>query len=303
MKSDFEQNQQQGYFVNWKTSYDYPLDPSLSTVNESPKIRYTYKLHRPPKAGKPLLIEEKTFPFLLSISQEKKHILIDSKTFYIKDIRDRKDTPFNTIVFNLDGPPLVTTETSQVIMNRYFNEKPLSYAFIQYIAKSLGFHHRCPYVSGHNIFVPETGSANDSTSWYAMHHIIHTVELKKSNQMKLTIRQDHELLLDISPHSFNEQVERAAILSHVQYVAIKELAGLYPDISTFYYLNELNIVERRLKNPEFTPVRYPLRKLVHFVSHYRLNEMLEKIFKENNPYIDEVKNQFIKDFKKNPPFK
>lgn len=303
MKTDFERYQQQEYFANLKKSYDQLTDPTLFTINEMPDITYAYETHLPPRAIKPLLITDENLPFLLTISQEKSHILMDSKTFYVKDIRDRKDTPFNTIVFSLDEPPLVTTETSRTIMERYFIQKPLHYTFIQYIGKSLGFHQRCPFVSGHDIFIPEKGSAHDSTSWYAAHHIRYTVDIKKANQVHVFFRQHHELQLNISAHSFNDQIDRSAILSHIQYSVVDELVSLYHDTKASHCKDELNIVELRLKNPAFSPVRYSLKRLVRFVAHFRLNELLEKIFGEKSPYIEEIKTQFIKLFKKDIPSK
>lgn len=298
MKTDFERYQQQEYFANLKKSYDQLTDPSLFTINEMSDIMYTYAAHLPPRTIKPLLITDKDLPLLLKVSQEKTHILIDSKTFYIKDIRDRKDTPFNTIAFSLDGPPLVTIETSKIIMERYSQQKPFPYTFIQYIGKSLKFHQRCPFVSGHDIFIPEKGSTHDSTSWYAAHHICYTVEMKKTNQVHVFFRQHHELQLNISAHSFNDQIERAAILSRIQYTIVDELISLYRDTQNSHYTDELNIVERRLKHPSFIPVRYSLKKLIYFIAHFRLNELLEKTFGEKSPYIDEIKVQYIKIFKK-----
>lgn len=297
MKSEFEQEQQQECFANWKKSYDDPKELPHSAVNEAANLRYTYEDHLQTNAGKPLLIEDEYLPFLLSISQEKNHILIDPSTFYVKDIRDRKDTPFNTIVFSLTEPPLVTTEVSKVVMERYFNQKPLSYAFIQSIGKSLGFHQRCPFVSGHEIFIPERGSTNDSTSWYAVHHILYVVEIKKTNQMRVFIRHHHDLLLDISPHSFNEQIERATTLAHVQCSLANETFSLFNNTHTSHRADELNIVEKRLNDPAFIPICFTLKKFIHFTAHYRLSEWMEKTFGEKNPYIDESRAQLFKDYK------
>lgn len=302
MKTDFEYQQQQICFANWRKSYEQLTDSSLDIVSDVPDITYTYKTHSP-RAIKPLSIADQNLPSLLKISHVKTHIFIDSKTFYIKDIRDLKDIPFNTMVFSLDEPPLVTTEVSRTIMERYFKQKPLHYNFIQYIGKSIGIHQRCPFVSGHEIFIPERGSAHDSTSWYAAHHIHNAIEDKKANQMQVFFRQRHELQLNISAHSFNEQIERSAILSHMQHAMVDELISLYRDTKASHCDDELNIVEKRLKQPMFVPVRYALKKLVNFVAHYRLNEYLEKIFGEKSPFIDDFRATFLKKFKKDPPRK
>lgn len=297
MKSDFEHEQHQEYFTNWKKSYDAQKELPNNFLNELPGLRYAYEAHLQPNTRKPLLIEEDNLPFLLSISQEKSHILIDSSTYYVKDIRDRKDTPFNTIVFSLTEPPLVTREVSKVVMERYFDQKPLCYAFIQSLGKSFGFHQRCPFVSGHEIFIPEKGSTNNSTSWYAAHHILYVVELKKTNQMRVFFRQHHDLLLDISPHSFKEQIDRATTLSHVQYKLATETFSLFNNTQTSHRADELNIIEKRLMDPGFVSTCFTLKEFTHFMSHYRLSEWMEKTFGEKNPYIDESRADLFNDDK------
>src|SRR5690606_29763850 len=123
MKSDFEKNQHYGAFTNWKKNYDHIEGPLQNKLNDETEIMYTYEMQLHPSKEKSLVIDDENLSFFLSISQEKQHILIDHTTFYVKDIRDQKNTHFNTIVFNLNEPPLVTTELSRVVMDRYFEQK------------------------------------------------------------------------------------------------------------------------------------------------------------------------------------
>ncbi|MBM6615351.1 competence protein ComK [Desemzia sp. RIT804] len=306
MREDFERNQHREYFTGLSTNYYQSTDSHKHPahyINETPNLKYYYQTTLTKQTTESLLIAEQNLSTLLTISREQKHIVLTSKTFYIKDICDRKDTPFNTLVFQFDEPPLKTTEDSRTIMERYFNQKPFPYSFIQYVGKSLGFHKRCPFVSGHEIFIPEKGTTTGSTSWYAAHHILLATENKADNHMQITFRHHYELQLDISPHSFKEQIERSAVLSHMQRVFITELIGLYPHTHLSQYRDELNIVERRLKDPAFTTVHYPLDKVMVFMSYFRINEILEKIFGEKNPYIDEIRSHFMKNFKSDSPSK
>lgn len=296
MKENFERNQHLKYYNNWRKSYylfnKKSSNESAAYLNEVYETNYYYETTLIRKMQHPLLITDTTLPSLLAISFEQTHILLDSKTFYIKDIRDVTDTPFNTIVFQLDAPPFKTKEHSDTIMKRYFNQKPLNYTIIQYIGKSLGYHHRCPFVSGYEMFVPEKGSANDSTSWYGIHHILYAEEDKKANCMHVHFRENHELQLMISARSFNDQVERSAVLSLIQQVVIDELVSLYHYTHTPYFTDEPNIVQRRLKESTFTSVLHPIDKVMHFLSNFRVNEMLEKILGEGNPYLDEIRKDF-----------
>lgn len=302
MKSEFEKNQYQGAFTNWKTICDQLVEPLNSTVNDKTEIMYTYEMHVQSPAGQSVVIDDKNLPFFLSISQEKHCILVNHTTFYVKDIRDRKDTPFNTIVFNLNEPPLVTAEVSRAVMERYFEKKLFPYEFIQYIGKSLGFHQRCPFVSGHEIFIPEKGSTNDSTSWYAAHHILEGSLIKRTNQTIAVVRHHHELLLNISLKSFNEQIERATTLSYFQKAAIAKLVSCYEDTAASHHENMLNIVETRLQRQTFSQSSCSLKKLYRFVQCYRISETLEKIFGEKNPYIDEVRKGILESYKKDKFF-
>ncbi|SFQ27058.1 ComK protein [Desemzia incerta] len=284
-------------------NYDHIEGPLQNKVSDETDIMYTYEMQLHPSKVKSLVIDDENLSFFLSISQEKQHILIDHTTFYVKDIRDQKNTHFNTIVFNLNELPLVTTELSRVVMERYFEQKLLSYAFIQYIGKSLGFHQRCPFVSGHEIFIPEKGSTNDSTSWYAAHHILEGVLVKKTNQTVALVRNHYELLLNISIKSFNEQIERATILSYFQQIIISRLVSCYDDTAAYRHDNVLNIVEVRLKRQSFIQMSCPLKKLYHFVQNYRISETLEKIFGEKNPYIEEAREDLLKGYIKDKPSK
>ncbi len=303
MRENFERNQNLEYYVNWKNNY-YQFNEknfikqSISHLNEVCEPPYYYETTFIRKRLDPLSITDDTLSSLLASSFEQKHILLDSKTFYIKDIRDVADTPFNTIVFQLDAPSLKTEESSRTIMNRYFDQRPLDYNIIQYFGKGLGFHHRCPFVSGDEIFVPEKGSANDSTSWYGIHHILYANEDKKTKCMQVHFRGHHELQLNISARSFNEQVDRSAVLFIYQQFIIDELVSLGHYVQEASVTTELNIVQQHLKKFTFTMVLHPLEKILYYISNYRVQETLGKVLGEGNPYIGEIRDDFNSNFKK-----
>ena len=298
MKSEFEKNQCQEAFTSWKKVCDQINEPLSNKISEKTEIRYTYEMHLHPSTDQSLVIDDRNLPFFLSISQEKQCILVNHTTFYVKDIRDRKDTSFNTIVFNLNEPPLVTTEVSRVVMERYFGQKQISYEFIQYIGKSLGFHQRCPFVSGHEIFIPEKGSTNDSTNWYAAHNILHAVAMKETNQTMVIVRSHNEFLLNISLKSFNDQIQRAAILSYHKYSFITELASCYHDTAAARQDDVLNIVEVNLKRQVFVQNSYSVKKFYYYLQNYRISETLEKILGEKNPYIEDARADILKKWDK-----
>ncbi|MER2227437.1 MAG: competence protein ComK [Carnobacterium sp.] len=307
MKEDFDCNQHKEYYNNLRTTY-YQFNKRIATTdytplqNEKSDSHYYYETSFTRIPIKPLLITDTTLSALLAMSFEHSHILLNENTYYIKDIRDVKDTLFNTIVFQLGTPPLKTKEHSRTIMNRYFSKRPINYQTVQSIGKSLGFHHRCPFVSGYQIFVPEKGSSNDSTSWYGLHHALDAVEDKKGNSIHVYFRDGHELKLLISARSFNEQVERSAKLSFLQQNVIDEIVGLLHFTHTPQFTDELNIVQRRVKASTFLSVLSPIESLINYLTIYRANESLETILGEGNPYIDEIREDFSLSLKFKPTY-
>lgn len=307
MKEDFERNQYLTYYSKWRNGYfqfnnTIPSKKPAYYLDEVCESQYSYKTTWYRNTIDPLSITDHSLSSSLAIAFEQTHILLNAKSFYIKDIRDVQETPFNTIVFQLDEPPLKTKEESRTIMNRYFSQKPLDYTYIQHIGKSLGFHHRCPFVSGDEIFVPEKGAANDSTSWYGLHHILSAVEDKKENCMQVTFRNHHELQLIVSAHSFYDQVERSAVLTHLLHAVVDELLSNYGHTLAPYFSQELNVVQRRLKNPTFTSVFFSLNKVMVFLSNYKAQDILVKVLGEENPYLDEVRDHFRSTLTNNPTF-
>lgn len=306
MKDGFDHNQHRGYYNNWRKTYylsqaHFLPKQSIQYANEINESDYYYETTFTRKRLQPLLITDHNLPTLLAASLEQAHILVNADTFYVKDIRDRKDTPYNTIVFQLNEPSLVSTEDSKAIMERYFSQKPLDYKFIQYIGQTVGIRRKCPFVSGLEIFVPEKGAAKEPTSWYGLHHICGEEEHKKGNYMQVQFQNHHELQLMISPHSYREQIERAAALKLLQDKMVAQLMMLSPYASPLPYTTGLNPVEKYLATHSIHFKHYPLKKILIYMAMYCMNEAMEEIFGEDNPYSDEVKEAFLRDLRNEPP--
>lgn len=202
MKEDFERDQHRKYYTNWSVNYYRRADlfsykRTAPDINEVSDLNYYYETTLTRAKVEPLLITNQTFSFASDIALEQKNVIVTPTTFYIKDIQGLKETPFNTLVFQLNEPPLKITEDSRTIIVRYFDRKPLHYNFVQRVGKSLGFHKRCPFVSGYEIFIPEKGTTVGSTSWYAAHHILLATENRKGNYMHITFRYHYELQLKV----------------------------------------------------------------------------------------------------------
>lgn len=306
MKEDFDHDQHRGYYNNWRVAYylsQAHLLPkqSIQCKNEVNESDYYYETTFTRKRIQPMLITDHNLPTLIAASLEQAHILVNTNTFYVKDIRDRKDTPYNTIVFQLNELSLVSTEDSKAIMERYFSQKPLDYKFIQYIGQTVGIRQKCPFVSGIEMFVPEKGASKEPTSWYGLHHVCGEEEHKRGNYMQLQFQYHHELQLMVSPHSYREQIERTAALKLLQDKLVAQLMMLSPYASELQYTTGLNPVEKYLATHSIHFKHYPLKKILIYMAMHHMNEIIEEIFGEDNPYIDEIKAAFLKDLRNEPP--
>ncbi|MBM6615259.1 competence protein ComK [Desemzia sp. RIT804] len=306
MKEDFNHDQHRGSYNNWRKVYcmtETQFLPKRSSQhsNDVNEPNYYYQATFTRTRLQPMLITDHNLPSLLANSTEQSHILINANTFYVKDIRKDKDTPYNTIVFQLDEFPLVSLEDSKTIMERYFNQKPLDYNFIQYIGRTLGFYKKCPFVSGFEVFVPETRTDKEPASWYGLHHIRGEEEHKKGNCMHVQFRNGHELQLMISGHSYREQIERSAALQQLQDRLVHQTMLLRRCMSDQKFANEPNPIEKYLSTHSLHPTHVPLKKILFFMTNFRIHEILETVLGEENPYIDEIRATFLKEIKNEPP--
>ncbi|SFH54440.1 competence protein ComK [Pisciglobus halotolerans] len=230
---------------------------------------------------------------LLDISFEHQNIHIDEQTFYIMDLSHQKQTPFNSLVFQLDQVPMKSKESTFKITSRYFAEKNVPYSYIQYIGKAFGIKKRCPYICGDQLFVPEKGAGNNkNASWIGLHHVLHYNINKKTDFTYLYFRNQHQMIAPISSDSFKEQLKRSATLYHAQHLAISH----FLDEAHYSYRQplhvELNIVQQKLRNssPPFKP--YSFHELIKYFIFFSAQESLIKVFKKDNPYLDDLRKTF-----------
>ena len=223
----------------------------------------------------PLTFSSVQLQDILDNSIEHHYIYINEYTFYILDLSKNKQTSFNSLVFQLNQPPIKSMETTKKIMSRYFNETRVSYSFIQSVGKAFGIHKCCPYVCGEQIFIPEKGAGNNkSASWIAMHHILHYNVNKKEGYVYLYFRNHHQMMATISLETFKDQLKRSATLYHAQSLLITHFLNNNRYIQNDNLKNESNIIQKKLTSftPNFKP--YSLYQLLEYFVYFSAEELL-----------------------------
>ncbi|MDN6626516.1 MAG: competence protein ComK [Pisciglobus halotolerans] len=237
----------------------------------------------------PLTFSSSQLQDILDNSIEHHYTHINENTFYILDLSKNKQTSFNSLVFQLNQPPIKSMEPTNKIMTRYFDETHVSYSFIQSVGKAFGIHKCCPYVCGDEIFIPEKGAGNNkSASWIAMHHILHYNVNKKEGQVYLYFRNHHQMMATISPETFRDQLKRSATLYHAQSLMVTHFLNSTKYIRNDNSTNESNIIQKKLTSfaPDFKP--YSLHRLLQYFVYFSAQELLVKIMKKDNPYLDDL---------------
>lgn len=92
-------------------------------------------------------------------SYEQSDIFPDEQTYYVMDISKHKETPFNSLMFQLNEPPLQSKQTKKEIMHQYFHSLERPYACSTLLGEMLGYKQCIPHVMGEQFFVPDGGTS------------------------------------------------------------------------------------------------------------------------------------------------
>lgn len=226
----------------------------------------------------------------LDVSLEQKYISIDRTCFYICDLSNEERTPYNTIVFNLYGSPLKSVETTTQIINRSFNAMNINYEMIKHLGKAFGINQKCPYVLGPMCFAPDKGTKHNHASWIGIHNVrdIHSHD----KQTLLSIKNEHELLIDLDIKKTDKMVTNGHIIYQAQEAMVKGWQALYQDESDDY--QTWNILKKRSLQHTFSQKIPTLFSCLMFFSYFQALEMLRTVLKEGDPLLDDVMKKYPK---------
>ncbi|GEN50369.1 competence protein ComK [Alkalibacterium pelagium] len=226
----------------------------------------------------------------LDVSIEQKYITIDRTCFYVCDLSKEVRTTYNTIVFNLYGSPLKSTETTTQIMNRSFNAMNIKYDMIRQLGKALGISQKCPYVLGPMCFAPDKGTKHNHASWIGIHNVRDIYSHEK--QTLLSIKNEHELLIDLDVKKTDKLVTNGHIIYQAQESMVKGWNALYQEESDDY--QNWNILKKRSLQQTFSQKIPTLFSCLMFFSYFQALEMLRTVLKEGDPLLEDVMKEYPK---------
>lgn len=244
-----------------------------------------YETSRPYYSPSPSLkIDPQNALSFLDIAIPMKKCLIDETTFYVLDLSTVKQTSYNTLVFQLFGSPLKTTETTTQVMERYFRLRKINYGSMKFFAKVVGITQKYPYVVGNESFAPDKGYSKNHVNWLAMHHVREAESI--GNQSLLCIQRHHELILDLTINKIHTMATNIKLIRCSQQKMILD------------YLEHMNVRALTKKTPsiiDHMEVRLPktIPNILSFhnqLIHRQAEEILSTLFKEGDPYREELKD-------------
>ncbi|WP_028273439.1 competence protein ComK [Atopococcus tabaci] len=232
---------------------------------------------------------------LVDMSFEQQELFPDEETYYVMDLSQNDDTPYNSLMFQLNESPMKSMETTTTVMDRYFASLGSPYDLSLSLGAMLGFKQCTPHVIGEQIFLPDSGTSKKPASWYTLHHVSKKVFCTKEKEVRLYANKYPLLTLEITKASFLKQLDRAANMYYIQWAWAEKQKQDFGFISG--PKSHENIVHKYLRDnpyplPSFTYIDY----LHFFISYYTL-QVLIKILGEGNPYLEEIRNHI-----KLPPY-
>ena len=297
MDHPFYKQQAHEYYLKCHNLFEKELAASLPTpypsvFSETSRKDYVY--------FEPLHIDQKklTGPdleSLLNVSFESPSLFPDKNTYYIYDMSQLKETPYNTLMFQLNEAPKKSMETTTIIMNRYFESRRVPYTLMNLMGEPLGYKQMLPYVFGDTCFVPESGATKKPASWYALHSVSEYVCHAKEKEVSLYSGHYPLLTLKTDKSSFEEQLNRSAHLYYIQ--SRLRIEYLQQHGSIKMEPKAENLLDRFINTRSYHMPNYTAFDLIFYFIVYFTHKNLTLILGPDNPYLDEVKERF-----KFPPF-
>ncbi|PRY74536.1 hypothetical protein [Alkalibacterium olivapovliticus] len=206
------------------------------------------------------------------------------------DISDREETPYNSIMYQLNDSPKKSTETTTVIMNRYFDSQYFPYSCMKLFGESLGYKRSLPYILGETYFVPDRGTSKKPASWYALHHVANSNFNSADKKLTLFTKQHPILTQDTTHVGFEKQLN---VASHLYFTQTKLVEGLFNhfDVSRNRIYRE-NLVHQRLERVSYQLPSFTAYDFFQFMTFYNAQKSLSTILGEDTPYLDEARSSF-----------
>jgi len=255
-------------------------------VNDSQKhpSEYDTRSH-PPAPAQAFDLTPDNIRGHLDIAIEQQYLLLDHETFYVYDLSKEKDTPYNTLVFQLSGSPLKSLETTTQVMTRYFKHVNVDYRWIRQFGQALKIKSCCPFVLGSHYFTPDRGVVRRHANWIAFHHVLGMHPHKDGTFFNIEGR--HQLLSRRSFKHMQHLTHQTRLLAESQHKITSEWLALLDNQAGTY--NKNNIIDRLSTASVFTQPTPPLTSWMMSLIYFQSLDFLLQSLEEGDPLIDEIK--------------
>lgn len=288
MTSSFEQRESDYYFSKCDNYF------SKKKI-KSPHIQYAFVAEHSssyayvPPPVQPALLTGELLQQTLDTSFESAFLFPGKNTFFLMDLSKQTDTPYNSLMFQLDDSPMKSTATTKEIMDCYFEEKGVPYSAMTRLGDAFGYKQRLPYVVGETFLVPNRGPSKQPASWVALHHVFHTIPDTKKGEVLLFAEQHHLLTLPYNKESFESQIDRTA---HFYFIGCKFKEDCLRHFEDTRETNlKENIIHKRLDSPYPLP-DFTWSEFMDFLVESRSWKAMCTVFEKDSPYLQDIQLSF-----------
>lgn len=193
-------------------------------------------------------------------------------------------------MYQLNELPKKSIETTTVIMNQYFHSNYFSYSCMKKIAEPLGYSYVLTYILGETFFVPERGASKQTTSWYALHHVVHH-NFDPIEKKLILFSDQHPLLsLNISLSAFDIQLN---IATHLYFIQKKLIEEAVFHLGFIRMLNgSVNSVHKWLERKAYQLPEFLLHDYLEFLTYFKAQQLIFSLYGEDNLYMEEIRAFF-----------
>lgn len=229
-----------------------------------------------------LSINEDSVLDFLDVALEQTYLLLDDDSFYVCDLSKDASTPYNTLVFQINGSVLKSKETTTHIITRYMNYIGVDYKATMQMGKSLGIFSQCPFVCGTLCFTPLNGASRKPVSWLGLHHVQAITAHQKATYYNIDGK--HELTLNVSHKTASRLIRQTKILSDSQQRMATEWLALMHHQKEFS--SRPNVVTRCTVSSHFSQPLPLLSTWLMTLSFLQGRWIVQDLLKEGDPLLD-----------------
>lgn len=228
----------------------------------------------------------------LDIAIEQSVLCVTPHTFYISDLSQNKETPYNCILFQTKGVPLKTTETTTKVMNRFFSSRGIRYSWLQHYGRSIGIGQKCPGVIGSYYFVPDKGTSKKHASWIGMQYVLQALPLANKKTL-LSISEYHELVVSLSIKSVEHSISQVHSIKSSQDRMIGQWIDLLQE--TLEDVPKNNVVQQYGWKNQHSKINSSIVSWTSELIYSQSLLLLRSLFKEGDHHLDLLNEKFPPD--------